>query len=151
MVRIHGPSDRLPGFLNSAPTLRRPTAPPLVNAPLDGDIRQSKVRHDRDFIVHGPIRNVQCLRKMLRIFSQRASPARRLTPHQRTQSRRQLARWLCARFRLMQRSKCSLLGSIAQAINQVRAAPRPLLRAPMVPRVRKSSTNTFRSQRIGAS
>ena len=27
----------------------------------------------------------------------RASPARRLTPHQRTQSRRQLARWLCAK------------------------------------------------------
>ena len=26
----------------------------------------------------------------------RASPAYRLTPHQRTQSRRQLARWLCA-------------------------------------------------------
>jgi hypothetical protein len=23
MVRIHGPSDRLPGFMNSAPTLRR--------------------------------------------------------------------------------------------------------------------------------
>jgi hypothetical protein len=56
MVPIHGPSDRRFGFLNSAPTLRRPTAPPLVNAPLDGDMRQSKVRHDRDFIVHGPIR-----------------------------------------------------------------------------------------------
>ena len=77
MVRIHGPSDRLPGFLNSAPTLRRPTAPPLVNAPLDGDIRQSKVRHDRDFIVHGPFRNVQRLRKMLRIFSLKALPASR--------------------------------------------------------------------------
>ena len=41
----------------------------VVTDPMDIRTISKDSRFDRDFIVHGPIRNVQRLRKMLRVFS----------------------------------------------------------------------------------
>ena len=81
-THIRGPSDRRRGFLNSAPTLSRQTVPlskcttqievsmkrtyfpgiidiVVVTDPAEIRTISNDLRFDRDFIFHGPVRNVQ--------------------------------------------------------------------------------------------